>query len=69
MTIETALKKIDTLSKEELIHCIQRIDTEIKYYKFCIRNYSPDKMKKYGIPFIKRLETKRETFNNKLSEL
>ncbi len=62
MTIETALGKIDALTECELKHCIQRIDEEINYYYICIKNYNSERLKKYGLPYLKRLEDKRKRF-------
>lgn len=68
MTIYKALKKIDTLNKSELEHCIQRLNVEIEGYNRCIENYPPDKLKKYGLPYLKRLMDQRQKFINKLNE-
>lgn len=69
MTILTALEKIDTLSATELKHCIQRMDTEIEYYNVCIRNYDPYKLEKYGLPYLKQLDDKRQRFIDQLNKL
>jgi hypothetical protein len=67
MTIYKALKKIDTLTKPELKHCIQRLDAEIEGYYRCIENYPPDKLKKYGLPYLKRLMDRKQLFTDKLN--
>ncbi len=69
MRIIQALEKIDTLTKCELEHCIQRLDEEIKYYQICVKNYNKEKMEKYGIPYRKMLEEKRQKFVDKLNLL
>jgi hypothetical protein len=69
MTIYTALEKIATLSADELKHCIQRMDTEIEYYNKCIRNYDPQKLEKYGLPYLKRLDDQRQKFMDQLNKL
>jgi hypothetical protein len=69
MTIPTALKKIATLSVEELKHCIQRMDVEIDYYNKCIKNYEPKKLEKYGFPYLKRLDDQRQKFIDQLNKL
>ena len=51
MTILKSLRNIDTLSKSELEHCIQRMDIELENYERCIKNYSHVQLKKYGIPY------------------
>jgi hypothetical protein len=69
MTILKALKKVDNLTKTELKHCIQRMDTEIEGYLFCSRNYPPDRWKRCGLPYLKRLEKQRQTFVDRLKQL
>jgi len=68
MTLVTALRKINTLSKEELQHCIQRVNQDIVYYKTVVINYPPDRMEKYAKPYITRLEGWRKEFEEKLNE-
>lgn len=62
MNIHKALKEIDTLSKEELKHCIQRVNIDIEHYKMAIKNYSPYKMKNYGIPYLQELNRRKKQF-------
>jgi len=69
MTILKALKKINTLTKCELKHCIQRMDTEIEGYKMCSENDRPEIVAKYGIPYVIRLEEKRQKFIDRLKQL
>jgi septin family protein len=69
MTIFKALQKIDALTKEELKHCIQRMNIEIDNYKICCKNYSPDDMKRFGIPYKKSLMEQRKKFIKKLKQL
>jgi hypothetical protein len=68
MTIHTALKKVDILSKGELEHCIQRMNMEIDYYKFCIQHYPPDRLKSCGLPYMDRLKQQRQIFINHLKK-
>lgn len=69
MTILKALKKIKTLTKSELEHCIQRMDTDIEYYRVCCRNYPPDRFKRYAIPYFNKLNDQRQKFVNQLKQL
>ena len=69
MTIFKALQKIDTLTKEELNHCIQRMDIEIDHHKICIKNYPPNRMERCGIPYLKRLEERRKKFLDRINQL
>ena len=68
MTKYTALQKIDELSKCELMHCIQQMDIEINYYHQCIKNYPPERLEKYGIPYLEKLEKEKQTFVDKLNQ-
>lgn len=69
MTILTALRKINTLNKSELDHCVQRMDAEIEGYNLCIKNYNAYKLERYGLPYLKRLEDKRQKFIDQLNKL
>jgi hypothetical protein len=67
MTILTALEKIKELSVDELKHCIQLTDNDIEFYKYCIRNYQTDRMTKFGIPHMKRLDERKKAFQDELA--
>ena len=69
MTILKALQKINTLTKCELKHCIQRMDEQIESYKICSENDRPETIKRCGIPYMMRLEKQRQTFINRLKQL
>jgi len=69
MTIFKALKKIDSLTKEQLKHCIQRMDIEIEQYHYCIKNDSTDKLIHYGIPYLKKLNEQRQKFVDGLERI
>ena len=62
MKKQTALEKIKTLTMAELDHRIQLMDYEIEYYKLCIQNYPPERMEKYGKPYLKKLEEQKQVF-------
>lgn len=68
MTILKALQKINVLTKSELKHCIQRMNIEIENYKLCSKNDRPYIVKKYGEPYMKRLEAQRQKFIDRLNE-
>lgn len=68
MDIDTALKKIDELTIDQLLHTMQLCEYNIEDYCYGIRNYSPEKMEKYGKPFLDKLIERRDKFANKLAE-
>lgn len=53
---------------ENLEHRIQLKKIEIDNYLHCIRNYPPDRMKKYGIPYLNRLNKELDILNKELEE-
>ena len=69
MTILKALKKINSLTKCELKHCIQRMNEEIEGYKICSENDRPEIVAKYGIPYVMRLEKQKQQFVDRLKQL
>ena len=69
MTILKALKKINTLTKCELKHCVQRMNVEIENYKICSENDRPEIVAKYGIPYVIRLEKQKQKFIDRIKEL
>ncbi len=68
MTILKALKKIDTLNKCELKHCIQRMNEQIESYKLCSENDRPETILRCGIPYMRRLKKQRQQFIDKLKD-
>lgn len=68
MNVHTALEKIDELTIQQLSQMVQLCNYEIENYSYGIRNYSPEKMEKYGKPFLDKLIERRDKFANKLAE-
>lgn len=66
MTTYNAWLKRQKLNATELKHYAQIIDTEIAYYKICIANYSPEDLKEYGVPYLKKLQDQRADLLNAL---
>ena len=66
MNIMTAIDKLDNLSDHQLKLMIQQCQADIVNYKKSIKNYSEAKMKKYGIPYLNKLEKRKMLFENKL---
>jgi hypothetical protein len=69
MNIHTALEKIESLTKGELLHCIQRMDIEIENYKVCMRNYTEYKMKRFGLPYMIKLKKQKKQFLEKYESI
>lgn len=70
MTLLTALRKIDSLTKPELEHAIQRVNVELDYYKReVITNYPPERMDRFAKPYIAKLEGWRKEFQDKLDSI
>lgn len=59
MNIYNAIERVEDLDQTELKHCLQLIDVEIARYEQIIRNYSTEKMEKYGRPMLDRLNHMR----------
>lgn len=58
MDIEKALRTIDKLNKTQREHLLQRLEYQLVHYKRVIKNYTPDKMTKYGEPYLEKLNDK-----------
>jgi len=59
MDLKTGLASLSELNKVELTNLLQQADIEIDRYHLVIRNYSEEKMAKYGTPFINELRDNR----------
>lgn len=66
MNISKALKKINDLNQQQLEHFYQLANEDVLRYKHVIRNYSPEDMEKYGLPYLRRLEAIRDEFESYL---
>ncbi len=69
MKIRTALERIESLSKEELIHFVYLADIEIASHHKCTENYDEAKMKKFGTPFLNGLHENKKRFEDRLREI
>lgn len=66
MHITTAIEKLESLTLSQVKHLLQQCEQEIVQYKYCISNYPPDRMEKYGKPFIEGLEARRDKVKSRL---
>ena len=67
MNIQTAIRKIKTLTNAELNKTVALCDIDITNYKHTIENYPPRRMEKNGIPFLNRLKRQKQLFLDELS--
>lgn len=56
MFIENAYERRATLSDAELERLLAALKDEVERYRYAIRNYPPDRMERYGRPFLVKLE-------------
>ncbi|HEU0309961.1 MAG TPA: hypothetical protein VFR36_01900 [Sphingomicrobium sp.] len=56
MFIENAYARRDSLSDAELERLLAALKDEAERYRYAICNYPPDRMERYGKPFLARLE-------------
>lgn len=66
MTINQALDKIDTLTQSQLVHMEQLCQVEIDNYLICIENYPPERMEKYGKPYLALLQERKKAFTGRI---
>lgn len=66
MHIEKAVKLVHTMTDDELFRYAQLCEIEIINYKECIKNYTPEQMRKHGIPYIQSLKDNKATFLHEL---
>jgi hypothetical protein len=62
----TALNRLDKLDQKQIRQMIQQLDAEIANYRIAIQNYSPDRLERYGNPFLARLQVQRQLFADRL---
>jgi len=58
MHVERAYIERDSLSDHDLERLRASLVDQVQRYEDAIRGYSPDKMQKYGQPFLARLRQK-----------
>ena len=56
MHAETAYQRRETLSDTELERLRVALANEVARFRDVIRNYPPDRMERYGQPYLARLE-------------
>lgn len=62
MHIEKAAKLIHNLTDDELFRYAQLCEVEIVNYKTTITHYTPEQMRKYGVPYIQSMKDYKATF-------
>ncbi len=58
MHVTTAYHRREELTDKELQWLHTALQEEAESYRFGIRNYPPDRMEKYGVPYLAKLEAK-----------
>lgn len=66
MQIDIAVKKTKELTNDELYRYAQLCEVEVVEYKKSIQHFTPEQMRRYGIPHIQDLRDKKETFLHEL---
>ncbi len=51
-----AYQRRESLSDSELERLLAALTDQVKQYRYAIRNYPPDRMERYGQPFLDDLE-------------
>lgn len=54
--------------RENLEHRIQLKNDEIARYELAVKNYPPDRMKKYGEPYLQKLMNELKILQNELED-
>lgn len=67
MNLAKALLRVKSLNVGELRHYMQMAQVEIDNYAVCIENYPPDRLEKYGRPFMAKLVSQRAVFQEELN--
>lgn len=66
MYIEKAVKLAQNLTDDELFRYAQLCEVEIINYKGTIKDFTPEQMRKHGIPYIQSMRDHKETFLQEL---
>jgi hypothetical protein len=66
MHINTALKKVTSLTNAQLRHFVRLCDDEIVNYRRVIANYSPELMESNGQPFLNQLYARQDVFHREM---
>ena len=67
--IGTKRYRLDGLSAGKLEHLLQLAQIEIDNYRRAIQNYPPDRMEKYGKPFLERLAATKNEIAGRLESV
>lgn len=68
MHLQRARQKLKTLTEAELEHCIQLAQAEIDNYAQSIENYPPERLRKYGTPWMANLVNRKLVFQKELHD-
>jgi hypothetical protein len=68
MFIENAYASRESLSDAELERLLAALKDETERYRYAIRNYPPERMERYGRPFLANLEERVEEVQRLLKE-
>ena len=66
VTEEVLVQKLRKLTATRLEHAIQLLRNEIPLYELSCKNYPPDRMEKYGVPYLARLHRRVELAEEEL---
>jgi hypothetical protein len=69
MDLYKAFLKVDKLSPAELRHCIQLMQISIDNYHNHIKNYPPGRLERFGKPYLKTLQDRKQRFEDRLKTL
>lgn len=58
MHVLTAYHRRETLPAIALERLYKALKNQVDEYRFAIRNYPADRMEKYGVPYLSKLEAK-----------
>jgi len=61
MFIENSYERRADLSDRDLERLLSALKDEVERYRYTIRNYPPDRLEKYGQPYLRELEAKVAT--------
>ncbi|HZF41956.1 MAG TPA: hypothetical protein VEZ48_00935 [Sphingomonadaceae bacterium] len=68
MFIDKAYARRDRLADAELERLLAALKDEADRYRYAIQNYPPDRMERYGKPYLNRLEERVDETQRLMSE-
>jgi hypothetical protein len=69
MKVSTAIKRLSSLTEEELRHMVCLAQHDIDNYKRVIRNYKESDMHRFGRPHLVKLEKAKAVFESTLKDI